>query len=120
MKTTPRSLAEVAQEFHRIRSQGRGRPRFPKGLWQEVFDLAATYSVAEMAPALAISPQYLRKRLNTQKITIGFAQAQVLPKSLSLVEVTIRQQEHPVTLRWTGPIKHLPILVGKLFRGDFS
>ena len=50
MKTSPRSLAEVAQEFHRIRSQGKGRPRFPKELWQEVFNLTDNYSVAEMAP----------------------------------------------------------------------
>ena len=122
MKTSPRSLAEVAQEFHRIRAQKQGRRiRFPKELWQKVFDLTTTFSVDEIASALAISPQYLRKRLNTRpKITIGFAQAQVLNKSHSLIEVTIRQQEHPVTLRWTGRIKELPILIGKLFRGDFS
>ena len=43
------------QEFHRIRSLKQGRPRFPKELWQEVFDLTAAYSVAEIAVALAIS-----------------------------------------------------------------
>jgi hypothetical protein len=122
MKTSLRSLAEVAQEFHRIRAQKQGRrTHFPKELWQEVFDKSATFSVAEIAEALAISPQYLRKRLNTRpKITIGFAQAQVLNKSLSLVEVTIKQLERPITLRWTGRIKDLPTLIGKLFRGEFS
>ncbi len=56
MKITPLSLAEVAQEFHCIRSLRQGRPRFPKELWQEVFDLTATYAVAEIASASAISP----------------------------------------------------------------
>mgnify|MGYP000078239220 CR=1 FL=1 len=123
MKTSPRSLEEVAQEFYRIRSQKQGRrPRFPKELWQEVFDLAATYSTAEIASALGVSAQYLRKRLDSRpKITVGFALAQTLPnKNHSLIEVTIKQMEHPIILRWTGLIKDLPILIGKLFRGEFS
>lgn len=123
MKTSPRSLEQVAQDFHRIRSQKQGRrPCFPKELWQEVFDLAATYYVAEIASALGISAQYLRNRLRKQsKITIGFAQAQILSnKEQSLVELTIKRLDHPITLRWTGLIKDLPLLIGKLFRGEFS
>jgi hypothetical protein len=119
MKTDPRSLEEVAQEFQRIRSQKQGRLRYPKDLWQEVFVLADAYPVNEIASALGISHQYLRKRLNTRpKIAIGFAQVQPLMNSNhSHVEVTIKRLEHPITLRWTGPIKDLPVLIGKLFRG---
>ena len=44
MKTSPNTLEEVAQKFHRIRAQKQGRRiRFPKELWKEVFDLTTTY-----------------------------------------------------------------------------
>lgn len=117
-----RSLEEIAQEFHRIRSQKNGRPHFPKELWKAAFDLTATYSLAEVASALGISPQYLKKRLGQDKgITQNFAQARLLPTdSHSFIEITLKHQAGPLTLRWTGPIKDLPALVGKLFRGEFS
>lgn len=120
MKTGSRSLEEVAREFQRIRSQKQGRPRYPKELWQEVFVLADEHSINEIASALGISHQYLRKRLNTRsKIAIGFAQVHpLLNKNHSTVELTIRRVEHPITLRWTGLIKDLPVLIAKLFRGD--
>jgi hypothetical protein len=123
MKTDPRSLEEVAHEFQRIRSQKQGeRLRYPKELWQEVFVLADAHPINEIASALGVSHQYLRKRLNTRpKIAIGFAQVQPLTNSKhSHVEVTIKRLEHPITLRWTGPVKDLPILIGKLFRGGDS
>ena len=123
MKTSPQTLEEVAQKFHRIRAMKQGRRiRLPKELWEEVFDLTTTYYVAEIATALGISNQYLKKRLEKQpKIMLGFTQAQVLNnKNHSLIELTIKRQEHPITLRWTGLIKDLPVLVEKLFRGEFS
>ena len=123
MKTSSNTLEEVAQKFHRIRAQKQGRRiRFPKELWKEVFDLTTTYYVAEIAAALGISTQYLKKRLEKQpKIMLGFTQAQVLNnKNQSLIALTIKRQEHPITLRWTGLIRDLPVLIEKLFRGEFS
>ena len=97
-------------------------PVIPKELWKEVFDLTNTYYVAEIAAALGISSQYLKRRLEKQpKVILGFTQAQVLNnKNQSLIELTIKRQEHPITLRWTGLIKELPLLIEKLFRGEFS
>jgi len=122
MKSVPPSLEEVAREFHRIRSQKKGHTRFPKDLWQAAFDLTATYSVVEIASALGISSQYFRQRLAQRKEDAqGFAQVRPLPNAThSFVEITLKRQAGPLTLRWTGPIKDLPTLVGKLFRGEFS
>ena len=74
MKTSPHTLEEVAQKFNRIRAMKQGRRiRFPKELWEEVFDLTTTYYIAEIAAALGISTQYLKKRLEKQpKIMLGF------------------------------------------------
>lgn len=120
MKSVPSSLEEVAREFHRIRSQG--HKRFPKELWQAAFKLAATHSVAEIASALGISSQYFRLRLAQRKENVqGFAQVHPLPsESHSFVEITLKQQAGPLTLRWTGPIKDLPVLICRLFRGEFT
>ncbi len=123
MKTSPRTLEEVVQKFQRIRALNQGRRiHLPKELWKEVFDLTNTYYVAEIAAALGISIQYLKRRLEKQpKVILGFTQAQVLNnKNQSLIELMIKRQEHPITLRWTGLIKELPLLIEKLFRGEFS
>ena len=122
MKAVPHSIEGVAREFHRIRSQTQGRPRFPKELWQAAFSLSGSHTVAEIASALGISSQYFRKRLDqSREDAQGFAQIRALHnESHSFVEITLKQQAGPLTLRWTGPIKDLPTLIGKLFRGEFS
>lgn len=122
MKAATLSLEQVAQEFHRVRSQKKGHPRFSKELWQAAFNLTMTYSVAEIASAIGVSVQYFKKRLARGKQTIqDFAQVRPLPsESHSFVEITLKHQAGPLTLRWTGPVKDLHALISKLFRGEFS
>ena len=59
MKAATLSLEQVAQEFHRVRSQKKGHPRFSEELWQAAFNLTMTYSVAEIASAIGVSVQVL-------------------------------------------------------------
>lgn len=122
MKTSPQSIEEVSLEFQRIRAQAKGRPHFPKELWRAAAALNEVHSIKEIALKLGVSTYYLRKRLKSvqPKITMGFAQAQAIPHHHSLVEITIKRNQSPINLRWVGPVKELPTLFVKLFRGEIS
>lgn len=122
MISIPRSLEDLAQDFHRVRFEGKRRPRYPKELWQAACALTATHSVPDIAKALGVSLQYFKQRLGLEnKVSQDFAQVRTLhSESHSFVEITLKKPSGPLTLRWTGPIKDLPNLVGKLFRGEFS
>lgn len=122
MMSATRSLEDVAQEFHRIRSEKNGRPRFPCELWQAACELAHTHPIAEIALALGVQLQYFKKRLSMQKGTSQtFVKVHPLaPEFHAFVEITLKRQSGPLTLRWTGPTKDLPTLISRLFRGEFS
>ena len=102
-------LQAIANKFITHRGE-RSRCSFPEALWREAFSLSKSYSVLQIAQAIHVHPEYVRRKFNrfAQEVATvkpAFAQIKLQPisqashtflnfKTGSGVHVSIRFQTH--------------------------
>lgn len=63
MKNQPKTLEEICLALKIMREKPASRRRFPKQLWDAIFELTKIYSHQEICRRLKVQPAYLKQKI---------------------------------------------------------
>lgn len=92
MSDQPKTLEEIRAALKTLRERPRSRRRFPKQLWDSIFELTKIYSQQEICHQLEIHPVYLKRKIqksqNSQK-RLDFQEVFCDPRGGHLIDAVV-------------------------------